>query len=362
MAYTSVNKSADNFSAITYSGNSSNPRNVTGVGFNPDLTVVKNRTGSNGRGWITADNVRGASKNIVFNETTAEFNPASIGSGGVSALITDGFTTVSGTSQAENSNQSGYTYVAYNWKANGSGSANTDGYINSTVSANQSAGISIVKYTGNGSVTTVGHGLGAAPKLIIVKRLTGGTEAWPVDDRSQGGILYLNETGALGSYGDSSPFPTTAPTTTVFSIGTANNTNASGSDFIAYCFAEKVGFSQVGKYIGLTDSGTEASMDDSFIYTGFAPQWLMVKKTNSSGTGWFVFDRARDTYNYASKFLMPQAANVEDNSTSRSLDFLSNGFKFRGSSDDVCGAGSTYFYVAFGQSMVGTNNIPNLAR
>ena len=357
MAYTSVNKSADNFSAITYSGNSSNPRNVTGVGFNPDLTVVKNRTGSNGRGWITADNVRGASKNIVFNETTAEFNPASIGSGGVSALITDGFTTVSGTSQAENSNQSGYTYVAYNWKANGSGSANTDGYINSTVSANQSAGISIVKYTGNGSVTTVGHGLGAAPKLIIVKRLTGGTEAWPVDCRAASGIMYLNETGALGSYGDSSPFPSTAPTTTVFSIGTANNANANGSDFVAYCFAEKKGFSKIGTYSG------NGNASGSFIYTGFKPAFAIVKCTSHSGESWWMGDNKRPGFNVSQKALLAENSAAEVDASYQAVDFLSNGIKWRGTNDRVNASGKTYTYIAFAEApLVGSNNIPATAR
>jgi len=352
MAYTSVDKSKSNMNTVLYTGNGGT-QSITGVGFQPDFLWTKRRDSS---GWHYLQNViRGAANAVYSNATNVE---TSSGTGGVTSFDSDGFSL--GSYNDVNANSG--TYVGWNWKAGGAGSANSDGTLASTVSVNQTAGISIVKYTGSGSVTTVGHGLGAAPKLIIVKRLTGGTEAWPVDDRSQGGILYLNETGALGSYGDSSPFPTTAPTNTVFSIGTANNTNASGSDFIAYCFAQKNGFSQIGKYTGLTDSGTEASMDDSFIYTGFAPQWLMVKKTNSSGTGWFIFDRSRDFYNYASKFLMPQAANQEDSSTSRSLDFLSNGFKFRGSSDDVCGAGSTYFYVAFGQTLVGSNNIPCTAR
>ena len=239
MAYTTINKSTDHFNTKLWTGNDGSGHAITGVGFQPDFVWIKNRNTTDDHNLF--DSVRGNTKTILSNSNAAEATNSSR----LESFDSDGITV-----GADNdTNRNGDSIVGWNWKANGQGSANNDGSINTTyTSANTTAGISIVKYTGNGSVSTVGHGLGVAPKLIIVKRLTGGTEAWPVDCRAASGIMYLNETGALGSYGDSSPFPSTAPTTTVFSIGTANNANANGSDFVAYCFAEKIGYSKIGTY------------------------------------------------------------------------------------------------------------------
>ena len=246
------------------------------------------------------------------------------------------------------------------------GSSNFGGSIQSTVSAGTTQGFSIVTYTGTGSVATVGHGLGAAPKLIIVKTRSLSGEAWPVDSRAASGIVYLNETGGTGAYGDTSPFPSTAPTSTVFSIGSPNNTNGSGATYVAYVFAEKKGFSKFGTYTGSNDTGTDGSIDDTFVYTGFKPAFLLLKKYNSSGTGWFIFDNTRDVDNPISSFIMPQASNDEDSSLSRSFDLLSNGFKSRGSSDDTSGAGSSYLYMAFAENpFVGNDSgtaVPATAR
>jgi hypothetical protein len=170
MAYSSILKPDDYFNTVLYSGDGNNNRTITGVGFNPDMSWVKSRNGTVAH--IVADIVRGSNKNIVPNETTAEFNPTTdVGSGGIGQVATDGFTCVQGTSSLNNTNASGYTYVAWNWKANGAGVSNTDGSITSTVSANTTSGFSIVSYTGTGSANaTVGHGLGVAPKMINYKK------------------------------------------------------------------------------------------------------------------------------------------------------------------------------------------------
>ena len=339
MAYSSITKPTDYFDTTLITGNGST-QNITGLGFQPDWIWYKRRNATGHNRLI--DSVRGSNKLIQTDLTNAEGTDATY----VTSFNSDGWSIGSNTDV----NASGGTTVAWSWRAGGSASSNSNGSITSSVSANTTSGFSIVTYTGTGSVATVGHGLGVAPKLIIVKTRSLSGEAWPVDSRAASGIAYLNETGGTGSYGDSSPFPSTAPTSTVFSIGTPGNTNGSGETYVAYCFAEVKGFSQFGTYQGVNDTGTAGSIDDVFVYTGFKPAFLLLKKYNSSGTGWFIFDNKRDDDNPISSFLMPQAANSEDSGLIRSFDLLSNGFKSRGNSDDTSGAGSSYLYAAFAEN------------
>jgi len=339
MAYSSIIKPTEYFDTTLITGNGST-QNITGLGFQPDWIWYKRRNATGHHRLI--DSVRGSDKLIQTDLTNAEGTDATY----VTSFNSDGWSIGSNTDV----NASGGTTVAWSWRAGGSASSNGNGSITSSVSANTTSGVSIVTYTGTGSVATVGHGLGVAPKLIIVKTRSLSGEAWPVDSRAASGIAYLNETGGTGSYGDSSPFPSTAPTSTVFSIGTPNNTNGSGATYVAYCFAEVKGFSQFGTYQGVNDTGTAGSINDVFVYTGFKPAFLLLKKYNSSGTGWFIFDNKRDDDNPISSFLMPQAANNEDSSLTRAFDLLSNGFKSRGNSDDTSGAGSSYLYAAFAEN------------
>ena len=339
MAYSSILKPTEYFDTTLITGNGST-QNITGLGFQPDWIWYKRRNATGHHRLI--DSVRGSDKLIQTDLTNAEGTDATY----VTSFNSDGWSIGSNTDV----NASGGTTVAWSWRAGGSASSNGNGSITSSVSANTTSGVSIVTYTGTGSVATVGHGLGVAPKLIIVKTRSLSGEAWPVDSRAASGIAYLNETGGTGSYGDSSPFPSTAPTSTVFSIGTPNNTNGSGATYVAYCFAEVKGFSQFGTYQGVNDTGTAGSINDVFVYTGFKPAFLLLKKYNSSGTGWFIFDNKRDDDNPISSFLMPQAANNEDSSLTRAFDLLSNGFKSRGNSDDTSGAGSSYLYAAFAEN------------
>jgi hypothetical protein len=342
MAYTTIKKPSDYFNTKLYTGNGST-QSITGVGFEPSLTWIKQR---NGTGWHNVyDAVRGSTKRLQTNDTGAE----STITNSITSFDSDGFSLGSN----GDTNGSSNTTVSWNWKANGAGSANTDGSISSTVSVNATSGFSIVKWTGTNANATVGHGLGVAPKMIIIRRLES-TSDWVVYHSSVGNTsrLVLNSTGA--SSANSAFFNNTSPTSTTFSVGSDGGSNGSTDNYIAYCFAEKTGYSKFGSYVG------NSSTDGTFVYTGFKPAFLMIKAT--SGTEeWWTWDNKRDTYNVVDEALHANSSDaVED---SDSLDFLSNGFKMRLNSGARNGSGTTYIYMAFAQApLVGTNNVPCTAR
>ena len=218
-----------------------------------------------------------------------------------------------------------------------------------------------MSYTGTGSVATVGHGLGVAPKFIIVKTRSLSGEAWPVDSRAASGILYLNETSAEGSYGDSSPFPSTAPTTTVFSIGTPNNTNGSGATYIAYCFADVKGYSKFGIYIGNNNAS------GPFIYTGFRPAWVLVKRANGSGNNWQLHDIKRTQYTQPINHrISPTVSIVEQTGDTLGFEFFSNGFRPNNANGDYNDNLDECIYMAFAEHPFVANNsgtaVPVVAR
>ena len=348
MAYSTISKPGLHFNTKLYTGNGGS-QSITGVGFQPDWLWFKKRNGAADSSLIDA--VRGVRKSLTSNNNEVEYTE----SAGLSAFDSDGFS-FDGTGY-DHVNTNSDLFVAWCWKAaNSSGSANTSGDINSTVSANTTAGFSIVSYTGTGSVATVGHGLGVAPKLIIIKRRTGGTDAWPVDIRATSGTMYLNETGNVQSYGNSTPFPSTAPTTTVFSIGTANNANANGSDFIAYCFAEKQGYSKMGKYIG------NGNADGAFVYTGFKPAFTLIKRDATDN--WAIHDNRRPGRNPNDAVLRSNLADGEYGG-SQGVDFLSNGFKARQNDGEFNASGNSYIYLAIAEEPLVANvgnGIPATAR
>jgi len=350
MAYTPINKSSDYFNTLLWTGNGVDNRSITGVGFQPDWTWIKSR--SNTDYHMIADAVRGDNKQVKTNSTDDQDSDTNK----IKSFNSDGFTIGTGTVV----NRSGATFVSWNLKANGAGSANTAGSINSTVSVNTTSGFSIVKYTGNATVSTIGHGLGVAPKMIITKNLSR-SEAWPVDCRQgndgAGGIMYLNETGTLGAYGNGNPYPSTAPTNLVYSVGTAGNTNYSGSNLIAYCFAEKTGFSKFGQYSG------NSSNNGTFVYTGFKPALIIFKRADTGTGNWVMQDNKRSSsggFNQ-NQYTLYSNTSTDEITDESAVDFLSNGFKFRNAITDNNANGSKYIYMAFGQSLVGTNNIPNNA-
>ena len=343
MAFTTINKSSDYFNTKLYTGNST-ARSITGVGFAPDFVWLKDRTRVEEN--CLWDIVRGATKNLISNRTNAESTEA----GGLTAFGSDGFSLGSEALTNYNNDE----YASWNWKANGAGSANTDGSISSTVSANTTSGFSIVKYTGTESLATVGHGLGMAPKMILIKDLSY-TRDWAVYHQAMGNTygIYLNLTNAQGG-GNSDFWGSTSPTSTVFTINTRNENNNNGSNYIAYCFADVQGFSKMGSYTGNGDS------DGTFIFTGFKPSFIMFKSTSTTG-GWEIHDNKRDPFNVSSKRLFPNLSNAE--ATEDYVDFVSNGFKFRTNDANGNTNGVSYIYMAFAEApLVGTNNIPANAR
>ena len=316
--------------AITYTGTGSTQ--TIAVGFQPDFVWIKSRSAATDH--KLTDSVRGATKALISDTTGTETTDAN----GVTAFTSNGFTI--GSNSVYNTNAA--TYVAWCWKAGGTSSSNTNGSITSTVSANTTAGFSIVTYTGNGTNgATVGHGLGVAPSMVIVKsRSTAGTD-WPVYHSSLGatGILPLDTTDAF--IVTSTPWNNTAPTSSVFSVGTSGDTNLSARTYVAYCFAPVAGYSAFGSYTG------NQSADGPFVYLGFRPRFVMIKRTINAGGSWAVYDSARNTYNVENLSLYPNLSNADD--TYDVLDFTSNGFKIRTAGLGVNQSGDTFIYACFAE-------------
>jgi hypothetical protein len=343
MAYTTINKSGDYFNTKLYTGNGST-QSITGVGFQPDLNWTKGR--NVGTFHMLTDAVRGVTKAIQSNTTTAEQTFAS----GLTSFNSDGFT--AGNSDDINGN---YNYASWNWKANGTGSANTDGTISSTVSANTTSGFSIVSWTGNATAgATIGHGLGVTPKVIILKG-TDQTDGWFVQHQDLGAtkFLRLQDTNAVTT--QTNVWNDTAPTSNVFSVGNGSGTNGNGNQFITYCFAEKTGYSKFGSFTGNNNA------DGTFVYTGFKPAFVMIKRTDNT-SNWLLYDNKREGYNQANDYLNPDNSNAEGGGDNY-LDLLSNGFKTRVASQSINVSGASYIYMAFAEApLVGTNNVPCTAR
>jgi len=343
MAYTTINKSTAHFNTKLHSGTGSTTT-ITGVGFQPDWTWFKSRSNANNHALYDA--VRGASKLIRSNSGTAEQTNTAL-----SAFTSDGVTLTGGDSFT---NASGYTYASWNWKAGGAGSANTDGNINTTVSVNTTAGFSIVKYTGNGSATaTLGHGLNAVPKMILLKKLNA-TSDWVVyhEAITYANRLKLDSTAAQ----ESSANWRATPTSSVFNSNSSNIINNSGDDYIAYCFADVQGYSKFGSYTGNGNS------DGPFIYTGFKPAFVMCKKTSGTGA-WSMVDNKRPGYNLTNNYLQANDAAQEYVDSSFDTDLLSNGWKAQHNNGDFNSSGQTYIYMAFAEApLVGSNGVTAKAR
>jgi len=344
MAYTAINKSTDYFNTKTWSGNNST-QSITGVGFAPDLVWTKARNGANSHIWY--DKVRGVHKYIRSDQTAAEGTATNT----LTSFDSDGFTVGDG----DNGNASGANGVAWNWKANGAGSSNTDGSITSTVSANTTSGFSVVTWTGNGSNgATIGHSLNSVPKMMIFKILSSADD-WTVYHSflGAGKKLNLNNNDAEATVAEI--FNNTEPTSSLITFGTHSRTNTNGANYVGYIFAEKTGYSKFGSYTG------NGNADGTFVYTGFKPAFVMIKETNTNGTDWRMMDNKRSTFNLVDDRLFPNLNNVEN--TGDGYDFLSNGFKIRSSGGDFNGSGDSYIYMCFAEApLVGTNNVPCTAR
>nr|BAR28013.1 hypothetical protein [uncultured Mediterranean phage uvMED]BAR28192.1 hypothetical protein [uncultured Mediterranean phage uvMED] len=365
------------FQTVLWSGDSNSPRTITFDGsenMQPDLIWSKKRSGAD-YGQIY-DSVRGfgASKELVPSETFDEGNSTNLSSGlgYISSVTSDGFVLTEGnhgTSSIRSLllNHSGSTHVGWGWKASGSTASNTDGSITSTVSASTDAGFSIVSFTGNGSSSaTVGHGLNAVPKVVICKKRSGsGAFNWHMrhEDLTSNHNLWIDATdaeydmtnevnnGGLANLSSSSTFGFLS------GVQNADAVNESSGTFIAYCFAEKKGYSKFGSYTG------NGNADGTFVYTGFKPAFVFVKKTSGGqARNWCILDNKREGFNPENDQLHSNTTGAESMGSGSTGDLLSNGFKFRATDDDKNGS-YPYIYMAFAESpFVTSTGIPTTAR
>ena len=348
-----IDKPSDYFNTKLYTGTGSELA-VTGVGFQPDWIWFKQRDAIRSNALV--DSVRGRSK-VVFSDLTNAEETSAASTNDLVSFDSDGFT-VGITNVSGSFNTSSGSHVAWNWKAGGTASSNTDGSITSSVSANTTSGFSIVSYTGTGANATVGHGLGVAPSMIITKPRSN-VYGWIVYHKSNGATQYmvLNETAAVAS--GSTNYQDTTPTSSVVSIGTNSGINPSSSDMIMYCFAEKQGYSKFGSYTG------NGNANGTFVYTGFKPAFVMLKSSSSGAVGWITHDNKRIGFNPNNYYVEPNNSNAESADTDKIL-LLSNGFKLISTSASWNSSGGTYIYMAFAENpfVTSTTNgsIPATAR
>ena len=331
------------FGTLLYTADVASGKTVTGLNFGaaPDFVWIKNR--DNVEAHHLMDVVRGNDSFLMSNLTDAERDRPFADTNDTLAFdfVTNGFSLVSTNYSQGELYFNNRTYVAWCWKAGGAAVSNTDGSITSQVSVNQDAGFSIVSYTGNGGVPTVGHGLGVAPSFIIAKnRDTAGT-GWAVYHQSIGATDYVRLDDTLATSADIRFWNDTAPTSTVVQLGTLGWVNGNGDEHIMYCWSEVPGFSKFGSYTG------NGNADGPFIHLGFKPAWLLLKRTDSTSS-WFMLDTTRDTYNVSQNYFIADGNNAE--ATYTSVDFLSNGFKPRNSSSSFNTNGATHIYAAFAEA------------
>jgi len=357
MAYTTIDDPSAYFQNLLWTGNGSN-RSLTFNGnsdLQPNWSWIKQRSGNNY--FTLTDSVRGLNKQIYSNATDTEAtqttNITAYNSNGVS-LGTD-----------SNLNGSGSTYVGWFWKAGTSVSGNTTGSGTAKAysgSVNTDAGFSIIKYVGNQAAGhTIPHHLGAVPRMLIVKRLDPDASAWHVYNGSLGATKRISLNTADAQDADGTAWNNTTPTSSVFTVGDSGTTNTNNANIIAYCFAEKKGYSKFGTYVG------NGNADGTFLYTGFKPAWVLFKNSGTANRQWQLLDNKRSSAggnNVINITISPN--NARDESwwgTNTYADFLSNGFKLRNSYDGVNESGGTYVYMAFAENPFTTSSgIPACAR
>ena len=347
MSYTNgLDKPTDYFNTKLYTGTGAT-HNITGVGFQPDWVWIKKRSGVDGARMF--DVVRGASEGLFTNSNAEEVTVSTEHT----SFDSDGFSLGS----SENVNESSGTFVAWNWLASNTTASNTDGSITSTVSANTTSGFSIVSYTGNGTDgATVGHGLGVNPSAILFKRRDS-TSNWSLMGQNIGtafsNYLKLETTDAFNT--NAGMLQNSNSST--FTIGTNSRVNTSSASMIAYCFAEKKGYSKFGSYTG------NGNADGTFVYTGFKPAWVMVKNTVNNARNWTIIDNKRNPFNPEDEWLYANASDSTFDASSFPTDFVSNGFKIRNTGSYFNTSGENYIYMAFAENpFVTSTGIPTTAR
>ena len=331
------------FKAVLYEGDSASSRSITGVGFKPDFVWIKKRAGGSARSNQLFDSVRGGGYNLHSDSTGKEdFSTTRLLS-----FDDDGFSI----SDDDGTNASNGTYVAWCWQAGvGTTSLNTDGAINSVVSVNQDAGFSIISYTGTGSNTTVGHGLTITPNVVICKNRIDDSTNWSFNG-NVAGLVYGKNKMVLQGSGNivTDTNEVMGAGTSILNLGTSSATNDTNDAMIAYCWHSVDGFSKMGGYVGNGDN------DGPFVYCGFKPAWVLIKKTDGSGTeNWRILDSSRSPFNQNRHQLLPSSSNAESIETG--LDLVSNGFKIRDNDAHMNQDGTTYFFMAFAESPFQTAN------
>ena len=342
-----IDKPNLHFATTLYSGNGSTDRAVT-VGFQPDWIWCKERNAAESN--MLHDVHMNAGDYIRTNTADGLSNSGEM----FKSITSTGFTV--GTRGEVNENSK--TYVNWSWKGGGTPSANNVGSTASSVSANTTSGFSVVTWTGTGSATTLGHGLGATPELIIIKNKTDSVNwmfyarAFIAPSATNKEFFELNADAGLQANGSATTFTSTSNTT--FGVGTDNKLNGSGDAMVAYVFAPKKGFSSFGKYTG------NGNADGTFVYTGFKPAFVIQKQ--QATRDWTTADHKRaNPYNPINARLNPNTSNSEG--ANNLIDFYSNGFKCRGTESNSNASGGTYMYFAFAENpIVGSNNVPATAR
>ena len=329
-AYTTIDNPGAYFNTVLWTGNATTSTAITGVGFQPDMTWIKER--SQTRSHVLFDVVRGATVQLNPNDSASDATVAE----SLQSFDADGFTVGDATSV----NESGETYVGWNWKESAT------------------AGFDIVSFTGNDTARTIAHSLSAVPKMMIFKNTGSSSSEWPVYHGANTSApatdrLFLSGTHATGD--NSTFFNDTAPTSSVFSVGDSSDINEASEITISYLFAEKQGFSKFGSYTGNGDA------DGAFVYTGFKPAWVMVKESSTTNS-WRILDNKRSPINVANLALKADLSNAEF-TTDHETDFLSNGFKARTSDSNINRSSGTYIYMAFAEApFVNSNGVPCNAR
>jgi hypothetical protein len=342
-----IGKGGSYMNTVLYTGNGANGHAITGVGFQPDLVWLKSR--SNGEGHWWGDSNRGVNLRLQSNTDSAEYDTGPGGNNypGVSAFDSDGFTV----GRSDAANGSGNSMVAWNWRASGSTTSNTDGDITTTVTANTTSGFSILKWTGNGSASqTLGHGLGVTPKFVINKNRSQ-TAAWQLF----GSTIFDRMQFNTQTEDQNLPCGYSSSLITLPAIASNTEFNSSGDNFITYVFAEKEGYCKINSYTG------NGSSDGAFVYTGFRPALILMKSLTGT-ENWLIYDDVRDPFNVTDEALLPNTGD-QSGGSSNAMDLLSNGFKFRSSAGSLNGSSQTYFYMAIAKNpFVDSSGVPANAR
>ena len=328
MAYTTIDDPVEYFSATLYTANGT--ARTIATGHQSDWVWLKRRDGA--AGHRIADSVRGANKLLYSDSSTSEQSASNT----ITGFVSTGFT-LGDDSGGYDVNTSSNTMVGWSWKESAT------------------AGFDIVSYTGTGSAKTVSHNLGVKPDVIICKSRSG-TEEWRPYFSVLGATYGMRLNGTNAKDDDAGYWNDTEPTSSVFTVGTNSGTNGNTVTFIAYCFAEKKGYSKFGSYVG------NGNADGTFVYTGFKPSFVMAKMSSSTGN-WSIFDNKRSSFNVVDEMIKGNSSQAELADSSRKIDFNSSGFKIRADHADINTSGGTYIYMAFAESpFVNSNGVPNNAR